>query len=94
MHKLSKGNRLSAGRYGQQLPVDMGHQMAFLSGGLGETLPTVLAFIWLFAGVNSFMGSKVPGLSKLFGAVLALKRFLAGVDSHVNLKKRKCSHCV
>ena len=67
----------------------MSHQVAFLSGGLGETFPTVLAFIWLFASVNSFMRSKVPGLSELFGAELALKWFLASVDSHVNLKIRK-----
>ena len=91
MHKLSTGNRLAAGRHGQQLPVDMDHQVAFLSRGLGETLSTVLAFIWLFTGVNSFMGSKVPGLSKLLGAELALKWLLAGVDPHVNLKIRKRS---
>ena len=62
--------------------------MAFLSRGLCETFPTVLAFKWLFAGVNSFMRSKVPGLSKLFGTELALKWLLAGVDSHVNLRIR------
>lgn len=69
----------------------MGHQVAFLSRGLGETFPTILAFIWLFAGVDSFMRSEVPRLSKLFGAELALKWLLAGVDSHVNLKIRKRS---
>ena len=65
--------------------------MAFLSRGLGETFPTVFAFIWFFASVNTFVGSKVPGLSKLFRAELTLKWLLAGVDSHVNLKIRKRS---
>lgn len=67
----------------------MGHQMALLSGGLGKTFSTVLAFIWLFTCVNSFMRSKVPGLSELFGTESAMEGFLASVNSHVNLKIRK-----
>ena len=67
----------------------MGHQVTLLSGGLGETFPTVLAFIWLFTRVNALMRGKVPGLSELFGAETALEWLLAGVDPHVNLEMRK-----
>lgn len=64
----------------------MSHQVALLSGGLGETFSTILAFIWLFTSVNPLMRSEVPGLGKLLGAEPALEWFLSCVDPHVNLK--------